>query len=339
MSEKKKSSFSLKKLFEVREAALFVLIVLFAVIMVCVRPKFLGMGNIMAILISMSSTAVVACGMCALLVTGMMDLSVGSMSALSGVICCQLMMNYNLPIIVAILGSLLLGALVGVVNGFFVIKWNISPFIVTLGTQYILRGLTQIIAEGYTIIGLPEAFTNLGQKSIAGIQLPIIYMIIIVIVFEILLRKFRFFRQFYFIGGNEKAATMTGMKTNRIKVIAFIIVDVLAAFVGVTFSARFGNASVTIGTGMEMQVITACVIGGASLSGGEGTILGATLGAHFMAMLTSALNMLGVDTFWQNVCTGLILIFAVVMDTIIKQRRELGVKVETAKKRDEKAVA
>ena len=132
---------------------------------------------------------------------------------------------------------------------------------------------------------------------------------------------------------------MTGMKTNRIKVIAFIIVDVLAAFVGVTFSARFGNASVTIGTGMEMQVITACVIGGASLSGGEGTILGATLGALFMAMLTSALNMLGVDTFWQNVCTGLILIFAVVMDTIIKQRRELGVKVETAKKRDEKAVA
>lgn len=164
-------------------------------------------------------------------------------------------------------------------------------------------------------------------------------MIVIVIVFEILMRKFRFFRQCYFVGGNEKAAAMTGMKTSRIKIISFIVVDALAAFVGVIFAARFGNASVTIGTGMEMQVITACVIGGASLSGGEGTIIGSFLGALLMAMMTSALNMLGVDTFWQNVCTGAILIFAVVVDTVIKQRRELGVKIETAKKLDEKVSA
>ncbi len=338
MSEKKRS-FSIKKLFEIRESALVILIILFAVVMVCFKPKFLNLNNILAIFISLSSTAVVACGMCILLVSGCMDLSVGSISAFSGVITCQLLNSAGMPVIVSIIAGVLIGAVIGLINGFIVIKWNISPFIVTLGTQYIFRGLTQIMAEGFTIIGLPESFTNLGQKDIFGIQLPIIYMIVIVIIFEILLRKFRFFRQCYFVGGNEKAASMTGMKSNRIKVISFVIVDMLAAFVGVTFAARFGNASVTIGTGMEMQVITACVIGGASLSGGEGTIVGSFLGALLMSMITNALNMIGVDTFWQNVCTGAILIFAVVMDTIIKQRRELGVKVETAKKRDEKLAA
>ncbi len=339
MTEKKKGSFSIRKLFEIRESALVVLIIIFAVIMVCVKPKFLSINNILAIFISLSSTATLACGMCVLLVSGCMDLSVGSMSAFSGVICCQLMNSFGVPVVISIVAGVLLGLIVGLINGFIVVKWNIAPFIITLGMQYILRGLTQIIAEGFTIIGLPESFTNFGQKSLLGIQLPILYMIVLVVVFEILLRKFRFFRQSYFLGGNEKAAGMTGMKTKRIKVVNFIIVDMLAAFVGVTFAARFGNASVTIGTGLEMQVITACVIGGASLSGGEGTIIGAFLGALLMAMITSALNMLGVDTFWQNVCTGAILIFAVVMDTILKDRRELGVKVETAKKRDEKIAA
>lgn len=338
MNEKKRG-FSIKKLFEIRESALVILIILFAAIMACFMPKFLGPSNLLAIFISLSSTAVVACGMCVLLVTGCMDLSVGSISAFSGVITCQLLNNVGLPVPLAIIAGVLVGAAIGFINGFIVIKWNISPFIVTLGTQYIFRGLTQIMAEGFTIIGLPQSFADIGQKDIFGIQLPIIYMIVIVIVFEILLRKFRFFRQCYFVGGNEKAATMTGMKSNYIKVICFVIVDMLAAFIGVIFAARFGNASVTIGTGMEMQVITACVIGGASLSGGEGTIIGAFLGALLMSMITNALNMIGVDTFWQNVCTGAILIFAVVLDTVVKKRRELGVKIETSKKRDERLAA
>jgi ribose transport system permease protein len=129
---------------------------------------------------------------------------------------------------------------------------------------------------------------------------------------------------------------MTGINVKKVKIINFIIVGVLAALAGITFASRFGNASVTIGTGMEMQVITASVIGGASLNGGEGTIAGSFLGAMLMSMLVSALNMLGVDVYWQNVLTGVILVFAVVMDTIIKTRRELGVRLETAKKREEK---
>jgi ribose transport system permease protein len=326
---------SVKKVFEIRESVLVLLIIIFAIIMTIVRPKFLGIGNVLSILLSLSSTALVGCGMCTLLVSGCMDLSVGSMSALSGVVTC-LMIVAKVPVPLAFLIGLLIGAAGGLVNGFIVTKWNISPFIVTLGTMNIFRGLTQIIAQGVSVVRLPKAFTTFGQGNIFGIQYPIIVSIVIVIVFDTLLRHFRFFRQGYFVGGNEKSAAMTGINVKRIKIINFVIVSTLAALAGITFASRFGNASVTIGTGMEMQVITACVIGGASLNGGEGTIAGAFLGAMLMSMLVSSLNLLGVDVYWQNVLTGVILVFAVVMDTIIKTRREVGVRIETAKKREEK---
>jgi ribose transport system permease protein len=324
-----------KKVFEIRESVLILLIVIFAVVMVIVRPKFMGIGNVLSILLSLSSTALVACGMCTLLVSGCMDLSVGSMTALSGVVTC-LMIVAKVPVPLAFAAGLLIGAAGGLVNGFIVTRWNISPFIVTLGTMNIFRGLTQIFAQGVAVVRLPKSFTTFGQGNIFGIQYPIIVCIVIVIIFDTLLRHFRFFRQGYFVGGNERSAAMTGINVKKVKIINFVIVGVLAALAGITFASRFGNASVTIGTGMEMQVITASVIGGASLNGGEGTIAGSFLGAMLMSMLVSALNMLGVDVYWQNVLTGVILVFAVVMDTIIKTRRELGVRLETAKKREEK---
>ncbi|MDR1389113.1 MAG: ABC transporter permease [Treponema sp.] len=300
------------------------------------RPKFLNLGNVLSIFLSLSSTALVGCGMCNLLVSGCMDLSVGSMAALSGVVTCLSIVG-GVPVPLAFLMGLLIGVMGGLVNGFIVTKWNISPFIVTLGTMNIFRGLTQIIAQGVAVVRLPKSFTNFGQGNIFGIQFPIIVCICLVILFDTLLRHFRFFRQGYFVGGNEKSAAMTGINVKRVKIVNFVIVSTMAALAGIIFASRFGNASVTIGTGMEMQVITACVIGGASLNGGEGTIAGAFLGAMLMSMLVSALNLLGVDVYWQNVLTGVILVFAVVMDTIIKTRREIGIRLETARKKEEKA--
>jgi ribose transport system permease protein len=326
---------NIKKIFEIRESVLMVLIIIFALVMTVVRPKFLGIGNVLSIFLSLSSTALVGCGMCTLLVSGCMDLSVGSMAALSGVVTCLSIVD-GVPVPVAFLIGLLIGAAGGLVNGFIVTKWNISPFIVTLGTMNVFRGLTQIIAQGVSVVRLPRTFTNFGQGNVFGIQYPIIVCLFLIVLFDIFLRHFRFFRQGYFVGGNEKSAAMTGINVKRVKIINFVIVGTLAALAGITFASRFGNASVTIGTGMEMQVITACVIGGASLNGGEGTIAGAFLGAMLMSMLVSALNLLGVDVYWQNVLTGVILVFAVVTDTIIKNRRELGVRLETAKKREEK---
>jgi ribose transport system permease protein len=304
------------------------------------KQKFLGGANILVILLSLSSTALIGCGMTVLLASGCMDLSVGSMAALAGVVTCQLFHGGAVvPVPVAFLIGLAVGVVGGFLNGLVVTRWNISPFIVTLGTMNVFRGITQLLSQGVGVTGLPQSFLNFGQGTFLGIQYPIFVCVIAVIIFDILLRRHRFFRQSYFVGGNEKAALVTGIKVNRVKLINFVIVGGLAALVGVTLASRFGSASSSIGQGMEMQVITACVIGGASLSGGEGTVLGAFLGALLLSMITSALNMFGVDVYWQNVLTGLILIFTVVLDTILKTKRETMVRVDIAKKRLDKASA
>ncbi|MEI6101383.1 MAG: ABC transporter permease, partial [Eubacteriales bacterium] len=218
--------------------------------------------------------------------------------------------------------GILSGTGVGLGNGLIVTKWNITPFIVTLGMSYMVRGFVLILANGVTIIDLPKMFLQLGQGKVIGIQYPIIITIAIVIVGDILLRKSSFFRQNYYIGGNEKAAAMTGIKVMKIKMFNYALVGSLAAFAGVLTAARLGSASVNIGQGLELQVITACVIGGASLNGGEGSVLGAFLGTLLMATLLNSLNLLGVDVYWQNVFSGAILIGAVILDVVMKTKRE-----------------
>ncbi len=328
---------SFKKLLQMRESVLILLIIVATVVMGIVNSSFLSEGNIKAIFLGLSVEALVACGMAVLLVSGGLDLSIGSTTALAGVVACMAL-NAGIGVFPSIVIGLLIGALVGLVNGFIITKWEISPFIVTLGMMSIVRGFVLILAQGVSIIDLPAAFTEIGQGSILGIQYPIIITVVAVVAFDILLRKSKFFRQNYYIGGNEKAAILTGMRVNLVKMTNYIILGALAALAGVTMAARFGNASVNIGVGLEMKVITACVIGGASLSGGEGTVVGAFLGSLLMAMITSALNILSVDVYWQNVFTGAILIFAVVLDTVLKRRRENAVNVEAAAKRNEKAV-
>jgi ribose transport system permease protein len=188
--------------------------------------------------------------------------------------------------------------------------------------QTVVRGFTLILAGGMAIIGLPESFTSFGKASILGIQYPIIITLALVILGDIFLRKTRFFRQNFYIGGNEKAALMTGIRVKNIKIFNYVLVSTLAALAGVLMSSRLAAASVNIGVGIELKVIAACVIGGASLSGGEGSIVGAFLGTLFMATIINALNILGVDVYWQNIVSGIILIGAVVLDTVMKERRE-----------------
>jgi ribose transport system permease protein len=160
-----------------------------------------------------------------------------------------------------------------------------------------------------------------GQGRLFGIQYPIYVMLFLVIVGDILLRYSRFFRQSYYIGGNEKAARLSGINVDFVKIFNYCLVAVLAGIAGVMITARFGSSSVTVGTNVELRVITATIIGGASLSGGEGSVFGAFLGALFMAVLANALNLLGVDVYWQNLVTGLILIIAVVVDVVNEQRK------------------
>ncbi|MBE0409826.1 MAG: ABC transporter permease [Anaerolineales bacterium] len=312
----------LKFIFGMREMALVLVLLVIGVIMSVLSPVFLSRFNLRAILMALSVEAPIAVGMVILLVSGGLDLSVGSTLAFAGV-AAGLSLNAGLPTAVSILIGLLAALGVGLANGLLVAKVGINPFITTLGMMTTIRGLLLVLAGGRAVLNLPRSFTVIGQGTLFGVQYPIFVMLIVVIVGDILMRNSRFFRQNYYIGGNEKAARLTGINVDLMKIFNFCLTAFLAGVAGLLITARFGSASVTVGSGLELKVITAAIIGGASLSGGEGSVFGAFLGALLMAVLANALNLMGVDVFWQTLVTGVILITAVVID-VVNERRKRG---------------
>jgi ribose transport system permease protein len=309
-----------KEIIAQREFSLFLVLVVASVFMASMSPVFLTWANAEAMLLALSVDAIIAVGMVVLLISGGLDLSIGSTLGLTGVVT-GLLLNSGQPAWAAILLGLATAVLVGIGNGLLVARLKINPFITTLGMQMMIRGLLLVLAKGKAVLNLPESFTVIGQGRLFGVQYPIYIMLVLVIVGEILVRNTRFFRQSYYIGGNEKAARLSGINVDLVKIFNYSLVAALAGVAGLLITARFGSSSVTVGGGLELRVITATIIGGASLNGGEGSVLGAFLGAMFMAMLANSLNLLGVDVYWQNLITGLILIVAVVIDVLNEKRK------------------
>jgi ribose transport system permease protein len=303
-----------------RESILILVILAFAVAMTFVSPVFLTWPNIEAILLGLTTDGTVAVGMAMLFVAGGLDLSVGSTLALTGVVA-GLALTAGVPAFPAILLALLAALAVGLVNGLLIAKLKINAFIVTLGLMITVRGLLLVIAHGQAVLNLPESFTVIGQGRLFSIQYPIFVTLLLVVVGDVLLRNTRFFRQSYYVGGSERAARLSGVNVDRVKIFNYCVIAVLAGISGLMITARFGAASVTVGGGLELRVITATIIGGASLSGGEGTVLGAFLGTLFLGVLANVLNLLGVDVYWQNLLTGLMLILAVVFDAANERRK------------------
>jgi ribose transport system permease protein len=310
----------LRQIAAARESALVVVLLIMGTAMTIASPVFLDMGNLEAILVALSVEATIAVGMMILLISGGFDLSVGSVVGFTGVVT-GLSLQAGMPVAPAILTGLIAALAVGILNGLLVAKMEINPFITTLGMSIAIRGLLLVLAHGRAVLNLPPAFTVIGQGSLFGLQFPILVMLAIVIIGDILMRNWRFFRQNYYIGGNEKAAGLSGINVDFVKIANYCVVAVLAGVAGILTTARFGTSSVTFGTGVELRVITATIIGGASLSGGEGSVFGAFLGALFMGVLANALNLLGVDAYWQNLITGLILILAVLFDVLNERRK------------------
>jgi len=232
------------------------------------------------------------------------------------------MLVYGQGPVVAVLVGLLAGAFIGLVNGFIIAKIKVNPLITTLAMLSIVRGTIYIITKGLGIPTLPDSFNIIAQKKFYGIQTPIIIMLFFIILAEIFFRKSVFFKQYYFIGGNEESARLSGIKVYLLKLLAYIISGTMAALAGVLMAARMGGAISTAGTGMELRVITACVIGGCSLAGGEGSMLGSFLGVLLMALVTNSFNLLGVSIYWQRAVMGLILLVAVLVDVLRRRRLE-----------------
>ena len=308
------------RLTDFREFMLVVIIFGACVAMTIASEYFLTESTLLAVLLSLSIESMVAIGMTVLLVSGGFDLSVGSTVALSGATT-AMALAAGVPVPLAVLCGLLTGALIGLANGLIIARLRINPFITTLAMMSIVRGVLLVVTGGRNISGLPDSFNAIGQGDVLGVQLPIIYALVLVVVGDLLLRRSRFFRQYYYIGGNERAAVLSGINVNGMKIIAYTLMGVLAALAGVVMTARFGAASVTAGNGLELRVISAVIIGGASLAGGEGTVLGAFLGSLLMAIIINALTLLGVDMYWNQLVIGATLLIAVLIDTISKARR------------------
>ena len=304
----------LARITDSREFMIAYIVMLAAIAMAYAVPEFLARQNISAVLLALADQSIIAVGMTLLMVSGGFDLSVGSTMALAGTTT-AIWLTLGLPVGLAIALGLAVGVLVGFINGFIIAEVGINPFITTLGTMSLARGLLMVVSDGRNISGLPASFKAIGQGSVFGVQFPIVISILLVAAGDFLLRRSRFFRQNYYIGGNEKAAVLSGINVKRIKVFNYVLTGFLAALAGIVITARLGSASTSAGKGLELRVISAVIIGGASLKGGVGTIAGSFLGALLMSMIVSSINLLGVELNWVDFVLGAALLLAVIADT------------------------
>ncbi|WP_068117305.1 ABC transporter permease [Tropicimonas marinistellae] len=309
----------LERIARTRELTLLALIMAIIVAMSLASPHFLSVANFRAISIGMTPNAIIVIGMAILLASGGFDLSVGSVMALSStVVALLLLAGWSTP--TAVLAALLVGTAAGLVNGGLVTGFGINPLVATLGTMSIARGIALVMTEGFSVSSLPAGFGAAGRASLAGLPVLFWVTIVMVVTFDLAVRHTAFFRQVYFIGANERAAALSGIAVNRVRVVAYVITGILASLAGVLLASRLMSGTPTAGNGLELQVLAAAVIGGASLKGGEGTILGAFLGVVFVALINNAMTMLAVSVYWQMIIIGLVLVVAVALDMLMRRR-------------------
>ncbi len=306
--------------------------ILFALILLIVgfsllEETFLNFNNILNILRQVSIVGICAVGMTFVILTGGMDLSVGSVVGLSAV-SSAIMLSDGVNPIIAVAITLVFGAIIGLVNAYFINNVGIAPIIMTLGMMTILRGVAYIISNGLPVYGIPKSYLFLGQGYIAKIPIPVIIMIIVFIIGSFILSKTTFGRSVYGIGGNIEASRLSGVNVKKAIYKIYMFAGVLYALAGVILLARVNSGQPKAGDGYEMDVITACVLGGISLNGGEGRISGVIFGVLLMGTLANGMIMMNVPEFWQWVVKGAVLILAVSIDKLtLKSKNQVKTAV------------
>lgn len=279
---------------------------------------FLSATNFVNVLRQVSIVGIMAVGMTFVILTGGVDLSVGGVTACVGVICAKLMVN-GCPPVVAILISLVFAALVGCVNAFFSHEFKLNPMIVTLATLQILKGISYIVTGAIPVYGFTDKFKVIGQGHIAGIPIPIIIMITLYVIAYIILNYTKFGQSIYGIGGNEEAVRLTGINIRKSKYGAYILCSVIVGIAGIILLSRTNTAQPSAGFGYEMDVIAGAVLGGISMSGGEGKITGVFAGVLVMAILSNGMLMMDVSEYWQWVTKGIVMLAAITYDRVLKK--------------------
>lgn len=303
----------------VREMGLLAMIAVLVIVMSFASPYFLTLGNFEAMAVGMVPVAIIVVGMTILLVSGAFDLSVGSTLALSSTVVASLLLA-GYPIVAAIAGALVVGLLMGLTNGLAVTLLRVNPLIATLGTMSIGRGVALVMTEGFSLSNLPQSFAVFGTSEVLFLPIMVWIMLLIVFLGDLALRRTRFLRQVYFIGGNERAALLSGISVEKVRIFVFAFSGLLSALAGVLLASRLMSGTPTGGSGLELQALAAAVIGGASLRGGEGSVFGAFLGVVFVALISNAMTMLAVSVYWQMIVTGLVLVAAVAIDMFTRRK-------------------
>ena len=313
-----------KKIRSIKEFSVLVILIILVVFISLMSPAFLTVTNLRTTAIGFSCNAIIAIAMTLALVSGGFDLSVGSVLGLSAV-CVVVLTNRGLNIFLACIIGIAVGVICGFINGALIGYLNLNAFITTLGMQQMARGLVYVLTNGGSI-GLQdapgvEAFRVVGSGSIG--QVPVLFLVCLafVIIGDILVRRSAVARNVFFVGSNEKTAMLSGINTRKVKMLVYALTGALSGIAGVLTASRFGTATSSTGSGVEMTVISAAVIGGASLTGGKGTVAGAVLGVVMMSVINNILVILNVSVHWQNFITGAILIVAIVFDTMSNRKR------------------
>lgn len=305
-----------KKLQNMVKHDMFTLVLTLLVVciaMTVLSDKFLTAGNLINVLRQSSQFGIMAIGMTMLILLGGIDLSVGSVQALAGVAAVWVLKSTN-SVALAVLTGIAVGALIGVVNGLIITKMKITPLICTLGTMSIISGIALILTKAVSIQVQNAQYAFIGSGRVLGIPVPLIIMVVLVAVFFFVLNYTTFGRYIYAIGGNPAAARLAGIPVDRITLTAYVLSGCLTGLAAVILSSRLGSGQPTAGSGSEMTVIAAVIIGGVSLSGGKGSLLGAIIGVITLYVLTNGMVLLNVSSFWQDVMRGMLIILAVFID-------------------------
>lgn len=305
-------------------SGIMALLIVFAAVSIMIPKSFLTVSNMLNVIRQMSTNGILAIGMTIVIITGGIDLSIGSVLAVSGTISCGLVSD-GINVAVAILAGLAMGVLFGMFNGFFVARFEIPPFIVTLASMQIARGIAYVYSKGLPIRSSNEAYNTIGNGYISfilfDVPIPIVLLIIIVVIFYLLLHKTKFGNYVFAVGGNAEAAKYSGINVPKVKFYCYTISGFLAAFVGIVLAARMYSGQPTAGEGYEMDAVAASVLGGTSFSGGSGSIIGVLFGALTIGVINNALNLLNVPFYFQNIVKGVVILAAVFLDTLKKRRK------------------
>ncbi|MEA4895957.1 MAG: ABC transporter permease [Oscillospiraceae bacterium] len=302
--------------------------ILMGLVVLCVffsitADRFLTAGNLIGMLLQVTNIGIVAIGGMFVILTGGIDLSAGSMTALVGLLMAGFCVDNGFPVVIAILLGFAAGIGLGFINGLSVTKLRLSPFIVTLAMQSMLRGLGNVYSMGTTIFGMPDSFNYIGGGSLFGvIPIPVIILLLLFVIAHFVLSKTVFGHQLYAVGGNREAAYLAGINVKRIEMTTYVIAAAMTSVAALVLTGRLAAALPTAAEGLEFSAISAIVIGGGSLSGGKGNMLGTFIGVLIIGVLNNGLGLLNISPFWSQFAQGLIIFVAVLIDAINQRRNQ-----------------